>query len=512
MPHPTTGTAHWDEVPEKYNIALDVSTRHSPEALSMIWRDDAGATRRVTWRWMRARAARFGTFFRDRGVRPGDRVALVLPASPDTAAAVLGALRIGAVVVMAGTLWGEEALAFRLDDSAPALTLTTPERLAAFEASGTGHLIALTPRLLDGVPEECEPEVTRADDPAVIYYTSGTSGPPKGVVHAHRWLPGHNEFTVCHQLRPGELFHGAGDWAWSLAKLLGPWRHGAVPFVFHQPGRFDPVALFEAMAAEGVGNMLFNPTMLRRLRAVLPEAGKQIPLRPRRAYSSSEPLPADLARWFTEQFHVPLYDYYGLTESYPMIGVLPGTTAPSGSMGRALPGWQVAVLDDRDRPVPPGTPGQICLRARTNPQYPLGYWNRPADTRAVFEGEWFRTGDTATQDDRGNFYFLGRSDDVIISSGYRIGPYDLEAVLDTHPAVAESAVVGDPDPDRGQIVHAFIVLADGHRPSPRLTASIQEHVRTVHSRFAYPRRVDYVDALPRSTTHKIQRAALRAGR
>lgn len=242
-----------------------------------------------------------------------------------------------------------------------ALTLATPDRLAAFEASGTGHLIALTPRLLDGVPEECEPEVTRADDPAVIYYTSGTSGPPKGVVHAHRWLLGHNEFTVCHQLTQGELFHGAGDWAWSLAKLLGPWRHGAVPFVFHQPGRFDPVALFEAMAAEGVGNMLLNPTMLRRLRAVLPEAGKQIPLRPRRAYSSSEPLPADLARWFTEQFHVPLYDYYGLTESYPMIGVLPGTTAPSGSMGRALPGWQVAVLDDRDRPVPPGTPARYAF-------------------------------------------------------------------------------------------------------------------------------------------------------
>lgn len=499
----------WDEVPEEYNIAVDLTDRQNPGALAMLWRSETGASREVTWHWMRARAGRFGTCFRKRGVRRGDRVAFVLPASPDTAAAVLGALRIGAVVVMASPLWGEEALAFRLRDSEPALTLTTPERVAGLRAAAAHRVVALTPDLLDGVPQDCAPAATRADDPAVIYYTSGTSGPPKGVVHAHRWLLGHNEFSLCHELRPGEIFHGAGDWAWSLAKLLGPWRQRAVPFVFHRQGHFDPLVLFQALAAAGVGNVLLNPTVVRRLRSAAPDAGRQLGLRLRRAYSSSEPLPADLADWFAGQFGVPLHDYYGLTESYPMIGVLPGAAVPRGSMGTALPGWDVAVLDHRDRPVPPGTPGQICLRARSNPQYPLGYWRRPEETEAVFGGDWFHTGDTATRDEQGHFTFLGRADDVIISSGYRIGPYDLEAVIDAHPAVAESAVVGDPDPDRGQIVHAHVVLADGHRPSPQLTASIQEHVKAVHSRFAYPRRVDYRDALPRSTTHKIQRSLLR---
>jgi acetyl-CoA synthetase len=498
----------WEPIPEKYNIAVDVSGQ-DPNDIAMIYRRPAGAIQNVSWGWLQHRTGQFGTYLRERGVRAGDRVAMVLPASPDTAAAILGTLWIGAVLVPASPLWGDEALGHRVRDCDPALVLATPDRAEALRGSLPAPVTALTADLLAGVSPACEPEPTKADDPAAIYYTSGTSGLAKGIVHAHRWLLGHNEFSLCHELRPGEVFHGAGDWTWSLAKLLGPWRHRAIPFVFPQTGAFDPVELFRALASVGVENVLLNPTVVRRLRAALPDAGARLGLALRRAYSSSEPLPADLADWFADQFGVPLYDYYGLTESYPMVGVLPGTTVPRGSMGRPLPGWDVALLDADDQLVPPDTPGEICLRARSNPQYPLGYWNRPHETDEVFGGTWFHTGDTAVQDARGYLYFLGRNDDVIISSGYRIGPYDLEAVLDTHPAVAESAVVGDPDPDRGQVVHAYIVLTPGEKPSPELTRDIQEHVRTTHSRFTYPRRIDYVAALPRSTTHKIRRGALR---
>ncbi|GAA5039755.1 acyl-CoA synthetase [Thermocatellispora tengchongensis] len=506
-----TYSSEWGLIPQKYNIAVDVCDGQDPRGLAMVYRPDGDVAEYVSWQWMRDRAGRFGTYLRGQGVRPGDRVACVLPPSPDTAAAILGALRIGAVLVLASALWTGESLEYRLTDSAPAIVLTTGERVTEIRELTEARVVAVDRGLLDGISPHCPAEETLADAPAAIYYTSGTSGPPKGIVHAHRWLLGHNEFAVCHGLRPGELFHGAGDWAWSLAKLLGPWRHRAVPFVFGNDGPFDPVALFAALAEAKVTNVLLNPTVVRRLRSVMPDAGVRLGLSLRCAYSSSEPLPAELADWFAQQFGVPLQDYYGLTESYPMIGSLPGSTPPRGSMGRPLPGWQVTLLDGDDQPVPPGTPGEICLRARTNPQYPLGYWNRPEETEAVFGGEWFRTGDTATRDEQGHYYFLGRNDDVIISSGYRIGPYDLEAVLSTHPAVSESAVVGDADPDRGQVVHAYIVLRSGYRPTAELTRDIQNHVKTTHSRFAYPRRVDYVASLPRSTTNKIQRGVLRAG-
>lgn len=500
---------YWGEIPEKYNIAVDVCDQKDPATPAMIWWTDGG-TEQVLWGEIRDKAARFGNYYRQHGVEAGDRVAFVLAGSPDTAAAILGAMRIGAVVVITSALWGQEALEFRLRDSTPALVLTTGNRAAQVRAWDVGAVVAIDELDLGDISTECAPHATRADDPAAIYYTSGTSGQPKGIVHAHRWLLGHNEFAECHQLRPGDVFHGAGDWAWSLAKLLGPWRHGAVVFTFQQDGPYDPVALFRAMTTADVTNVLLNPTMLRKLRSVTSEVDSALRPSLRRAYCSSEPLPAELAAWFLEQFGVPLRDYYGMTESYPMIGVLPDTEVPEGSIGTALPGWDVALLDSTERPVSAGEPGEICLRANSNPQYPLGYWGRPDATAAAFGGEWFHTGDSATQDDDGYFYFLGRSDDVIISSGYRIGPYDLEGVINSHPAVAESAVVGEPDSERGQVVRAHIVLRTGHNPSPELTADIQSHVKTVHSLFAYPRVVDYVAALPRSTTHKIQRSALRA--
>jgi acetyl-CoA synthetase len=206
---------------------------------------------------------------------------------------------------------------------------------------------------------------------------------------------------------------------------------------------------------------------------------------------------------------VTVLDYYGLTESYPLCGNFPHLEVREGSMGRPMPGWDVQILDEDEQPLPPGERGEICLRARSNPHYPIGYWNRPEDTEEVFGGEWFHTKDAATADEDGYVWYAGRADDVIISAGYRIGPFEVESACVEHPAVKEAAAVASPDERRGDIVKAFIVLAGGHEASDELAGEIKAHVRERHSAYAYPREIEFVADLPKTLTGKIRRVELR---
>jgi acetyl-CoA synthetase len=214
-------------------------------------------------------------------------------------------------------------------------------------------------------------------------------------------------------------------------------------------------------------------------------------------------------RWFRDQYGITVLDYYGLTESYPLCGNIPGLEVREGSMGRPIPGWEVEVLDEDEQPVEQGERGEICLKARSNPHYPLGYWNRPEDTEEVFGGDWFHTKDAAQADEDGYFWYAGRADDVIISAGYRIGPFEVESACVEHAAVKEAAAVASPDPKRGDIVKAFVVLTTGHEPSDQLADEIKLHVRERHSAYAYPREIEFVDDLPKTLTGKIRRIELR---
>ena len=216
-----------------------------------------------------------------------------------------------------------------------------------------------------------------------------------------------------------------------------------------------------------------------------------------------------MIRWFRGQYGVTVLDYYGLTESYPLCGNFPRTEVREGSMGRPMPGWEVAILDEDEQPLARGERGEICLRARSNPHYPIGYWNRPEDTEEVFGGDWFHTKDAATMDDDGYVWYAGRADDVIISAGYRIGPFEVESACVEHPAVKEAAAVASPDERRGDIVKAFIVLTGGHEPSEELAQEIKTHVRERHSAYAYPREIEFVADLPKTLTGKIRRIELR---
>jgi acetyl-CoA synthetase len=506
--------AHSWDVPERYNIARDVCDKHDPDRLAMVWEDWQGNERRVSFGELQQLSNRFANVLQAVGVERGDRVATLLPSLPETAAVFLGTYKRGAILLSMSVLYGDEGIQHRLRDSGARLVVTDVANRDRIP-EGMVERVLVVGDDFEPAMDEASPEYeitdTAADDPAQLYYSSGTTGLAKGILHAHRYLLAHEEFEFCHDVRDGELFHGSGEWAWAagICPLLGPWRYGAVALVQARKGGYDPEEHLRFLSKHGVENLFTTPTALRAMTGV-EDAGSRYPLdRLRIACSAGEPLNPEVIRWFRDQFGVTVLDYYGLTESYPLCGNFPGTEVREGSMGRPLPGWEVAILDEDEQPLPTGERGEICLRARSNPHYPIGYWNRPEDTQEVFGGNWFHTKDAATMDEDGYVWYAGRADDVIISAGYRIGPFEVESACVEHPAVKEAAAVASPDARRGEIVKGFIVLASGYEPSDELAQEIKAHVRERHSAYAYPREIEFVEDLPKTLTGKIRRVELR---
>lgn len=507
--YPEMLASHSWQVPEFYNMAVDVADRHPRNKRALILESAVEGHRQVSWGEIQDRSRQIAATLHDAGIRKGDRVAVLLPQRADTTAAYLGVLRTGAVLVTMSLLWAAEPIRFRLEDSGAAAVISEHAARTLFEGYA-GTVIDIDSPAIAEQPADFPDAVTRADDPALIFYTSGTTGRAKGIVHAHRTLLGHNEFEHCHRLGDSDVFYGAGDWAWSLAKLMGPLRLGATHLVFRPAGGFDPAALLESMSRNGVTSALVNPTFLRKMREEVPDAGARFPQALRTVCSSNEPLTADLITWFRDQFGVTLLDYYGSTESYPLLGNFPDVPVKPGSMGRPLPGWEVRLLDDQEKEVPAGETGEICLRASSNPQFPLGYWNMPDASTAAFGGDWYHTKDQAYADEDGYFWFLGRTDDVIKTSGYRVGPYELESVIRELDSVRDVSVTGVPDELRGQSIKAWVEVTPGTAADKELSQSIVAHVKANFSRFAYPRFIEYLNELPKSATGKVQRAELRA--
>ena len=501
---------HRWQVPERYNIAADVCDRHPRDRLAMIHEDFRGNVRRVSWGEIQDDSNRFANVLRAHGVEPGDRVAMLLPPTPETAAAFFGTWKVGAILLSMSVLYGDEGIRHRLTDSEPRVLVTDAVNADRIERSLIEHLLVLDQDLLGHGSTSFPAVDTAADDPAQLYYSSGTTGLAKGILHAHRYLLGHEEFLYCHDVREGELFHGMGEWAWAagICPLLGPWRFGAVQAVYQREGGFDPGRQLDFLSRHEVSNVFATPTAIRSMMSI-GDARERYPQKFRIVCSAGEPLNPEAIRWFREQYGVTVLDYYGLTESYPLVANYPFMEVREGSMGKPMPGWEVSILDEDERPVASGERGEICLRARTNPTYPLGYWKRLEDTVEVFGGDWFHTKDAARADEDGYYWYEGRADDVIISAGYRIGPFEVESACLEHPAVAEAAVVASPDERRGSVVKAFVVLAADHEPSDELAHDIQAFVRDRHSAYAYPRKIEFVPDLPKTLTGKIRRIELR---
>ena len=499
----------WD-VPERYNIAQDVCDKHPPDKAAMIHEHFDGTVRELDWGELQGLANRAANLLRDAGVGKGDRVAVVLPATPETAAVFFGVWKLGAVLLSMSVLYGDDGIRHRLTDSGAKVLVTDADNAGRFDAELVESIIVLDADLLAGASPEPVSTDTAADDPAQLYYTSGTTGVAKGVVHAHRYLLAHNEFVHSHDVRDGERFHGMGEWAWAagISPLLGPWRLGALQCVYQRDGGFDPHKQLDFLSRHEVTNVFTTPTAMRSMMSIT-DAGTRYPQRFRVVCSAGEPLNPEAIRWFREQYGLTVLDYYGMTESYPMVANYPFMEVREGSMGKPMPGWAMAILDEDEHPVGPGERGEICLKARSNPHYPLGYWQRDEDSERVFGGEWFHTGDAASADDDGYYWYEGRADDLIIAAGYRIGPFEVESACLEHPAVAEAAAVGSPDERRGHVVKAFIVLAAGHEPSDEVSKDIQMFVRDRLSAYAYPRRIEFVADLPKTLTGKIRRIELR---
>ncbi|MDP2712620.1 MAG: AMP-binding protein [Solirubrobacteraceae bacterium] len=500
--------AHAWQVPERYNIAADVCDKHPRDKLAMIHEDPDGAVREVYWGELQDMANRFALALLERGVQRGDRVAMLLPPTPETAAAFFGTWKIGGILLSMSVLYGDEGIRHRLTDSQAAVVVTNAANRARVE--GRAQIVELAPGDLDSGSTDHETLDTSCDDPAQLYYTSGTTGLAKGILHAHRYILGHEEFVYCHDVRDGERFHGMGEWAWAagIAPLLGPWRFGATQVVLQRRGGFDPHQQLAFLSRHRPTNVFATPTAIRSMMGI-GDAGTRYPQDFRIVCSAGEPLNPEAIRWFREQYGVTVLDYYGLSESYPLVANYPFMKVREGSMGKPMPGWDVRILDEDERPVAAGERGEICLRARSNPHYPLGYWNNEQAGRETFGGEWFHTKDAASQDADGYVWYEGRADDVIISAGYRIGPFEVESACLEHPAVAEAAAVAWPDERRGNIVKAFVIPAAGYESSDELGKEIAAFVRERLSAYAYPRAVEFVAELPKTLTGKIRRIELR---
>ncbi len=501
---------HSWNVPERYNIAQDVCEKHPRDKPAMVWERFDGERRDVNWGELQDLANQAANVLAAAGVQRGDRVAVVLPPTPETAAVFFGVWKNAALLLSMSVLYGDDGIRHRLKDSGAKVLVTDRANASRFDPSLVEQLLILDDGLLDGASTEFVTADTAADDPAQLYYTSGTTGLAKGIVHAHRYLLAHEEFTYCHEVSDGVRFHGMGEWAWAagIAPLLGPWRLGAVQCVLQRQGGFDPEGQLDFLSRHEVTHVFTTPTAMRAMMAI-EDAGERYPQRFIRVCSAGEPLNPEAIRWFRDEYGVTVLDYYGLTESYPLCANFPFMEVREGSMGKPMPGWDVQLLDEDEQPVAQGERGEICLRARSNPHWPLGFWNNEEAGRETFGGEWFHSKDAATQDADGYIWYAGRADDVIIAAGYRIGPFEVESACLEHPAVREAAAVASPDEIKGNVVKAFIVLVEGQEPSEELSRDIQTHVRGRLSAYAYPRKIEFVADLPKTLTGKIRRIELR---
>ena len=517
----------WEEVraafrwrlPDRYNIAEHVCERHVASTRpALICPDPAGGDpREWSFRELSRLSNRLANALAAGGVGRGDRVAVLLGQGVETGLAHLAAYKLGAVALPLFTLFGTEALEHRLRDSGAKALITDAEgrdKTAALDLPGLLLTVAEDFWvLLESGSDRFETAATGPDDPALLMYTSGTTGPPKGALHGHRVLPGHLPgVALPHEFfpRPGDLFWTPADWAWAgglLDVLLPAWAAG-VPVLVERPGKFDPEESFATLARYRVRNAFLPPTALKMMRQVS-EARRPSGLDLRSVGSGGESVGEELLAWGREVFGLTINEFYGQTECNLVLGNCAGLfPVRPGWLGRAIPGHEVAVLDGDGRELPPGETGEIAVRS-PDPVMFLGYWRNEEATAAKFIGDWLLTGDLGVRDDDRAFRFVGREDDVISSAGYRIGPGEIEECLMGHRAVAMAAAIGVPDPVRGEIVKAFVVLREGETPSDGLEAALRAHVRERLSAHEYPRAVAFVDALPMTATGKIRRRDLR---
>jgi acetyl-CoA synthetase len=522
-------TFRWD-LPARLNMGVEVADRWAavdPRRPAIIQHRGSGEPEVTDFGRLRDLSNRFANALVGLGARPLDRIAILLPQSLEAALAHIAAYKMGAVALPLSTLFGSDALAYRLRRAGVTVVVTNaagaeriqplradlPDLALVISADGPAPGAELLADLLARGSERFDPAATGPGDPALMIFTSGTTGPPKPALHGHSVLAGHRpgiDLALDTPGAPGDVVWTPADWAWAggLLNALLPALAAGVPVVAHRFEKFDPERACHLMAQHRVTNAFLPPTALKIMRP-LGFVGRRFGLHLRAVGTAGEALGRETYLWAADAFGFPVNEFYGQTECNAVIGSAHRLgVGRAGAIGKPIPGHTVAVIDPEGRPVGAGKVGQIAVRA-PDPVMFLGYAGDEPATRAKFVGDWMTTGDSGVVDEDGYVSFVGRDDDVITSAGYRIGPGEIEDCLLSHPAVQLAVAVGKPDPVRTEIVKAFIMVKAGTEPTPGLAADIKAHVRARLSAHEYPREVEFVDEIPTTTTGKLIRRTFR---
>jgi acetyl-CoA synthetase/medium-chain acyl-CoA synthetase len=522
----------WD-VPEEFNFGRDVVDRLAadPDRPALLWRNASGGERRLGFADVARESNRFAQLLRSLDVRPGQPVIIMLPRIPEWHVALVGTLKAGALAIPSSTILRPKDIAYRARHSEAVAIVSIDEQTDAVDAvraemPSVKHTIVYTRdgggraqtgdsrwmdlrTSLDAISDDDSAgHATRASDPALVYYTSGTTGPPKAVLHNHGYTSAQRHTALLwHGARDGDRLWTTSDTGWAKAAygvIFAPWCAGAEVFLYD--GRFEAARELELLAEVAPQVFCAPPTEFRLLvkedlsRLRLPEL--------RECVSAGEPLNPEVIRSWRDATGLTIRDGYGQTETILLVGNFPGTPVRPGSMGLPMPGHRVEVIDEAGSALPPGEVGDIALHG-SPPSLFVEYWKDDEATRACRRGDWYVTGDRAYRDEDGYFWFVARADDVIISAGYRIGPFEVESALVEHPDVVEAAAVAAPDADRGSVVKAYVVVRDGASAGPELATRLQEHVKNTTAPYKYPRAIEFVDELPKTVSGKIRRIDLR---
>ncbi|PGF17943.1 AMP-dependent synthetase [Natrinema sp. CBA1119] len=527
----------WD-VPDRFNMATYLCDRWADDKsrVALFAADAAGTEETYTFWQMRNVTNRLANYLRAQGVEEGDRVGVNAPQRPETVFAHLAAWKLGAMSVPLSTLFGPDAIEYRLDDCDAVAAVVDESNIGNFrEARESLPALDTTLTVGDVTPDKAAGEAafwdaiddrsrefdtveTDAEDDAILIYTSGTTGDPKGVRHAQRLILGHLPLFVTTfgnmDLQEGDVFWTPAEWAWiaSLFDVVMPALYYGKPVVAYNGGQFDPAAAFQIIEQYGVSNFFAPPTALRMMMQV--EDTDRFDVGTLRTIASGgESLGQSIVDWAQDTFgDTAVHEGYGQTEANMLIGDCTALTEfREGYIGRAGPGHEVTIVDPEtaEPTVETGETGEIAVRYENNPVCFVEYWNKPEKTSGKVRNGWLLTEDLGQMDEDGYVAFVGRKDDVIISAGYRIGPEEVEDSVAGYEAVADAAVIGVPDDERGEVPKAFVVLTTDAEPSDDLRESIRQHVRDRLAKYEYPREIEVVDELPKTATGKVRRASLR---
>lgn len=530
----TTRASFRLEVPERYNAAVDVVDRRAeigPEKLALRMASPDGLqTDDYDFGDLRTRSNRMARALSDLGVIKGDRVFSMLPRVIGWYDTVLGAIKLGAIPMPGTTQLKAKDIAYRINEASATVAVTDADGAGVIDAVRAQCPTLRTLIVMGGTADgwvdgdaarESAPDenpgrdVTAASDPMLIYFTSGTTGNPKMVLHTQASYGIGHQITArfWQDLGPDDIFWGVSDTGWAKAawsKLFGQWSVGAAVMAWNAQGKPDFDQMLRMIVDHGVTTFCAPPTIYRNF--VTRDLTRYDFSSLRHCMAAGEALNPETFHAWKAATGTEIHDGYGQTETVNLLANYPCMPIKPGSLGKPTPGFDVVVVDEGGRPLPPGNEGQIAVRVR--PERPVGlfveYWHDPEATAAAHVGDFYLTGDRAHVDEDGYFWFVSRADDVIISAGYRIGPFEVESVIMEHPGVQEVACIGVPDADRGEVVKAFVVLAPGHEPSDALAAEIQELVKETTAPYKYPRQVEFIDELPKTVSGKIRRVDLRA--